>query len=71
MKERGDCVTKGDFEGVKRMNYRITKYLQSKRGRSEVNTVLSAYLNFNTEEGHDEAQNYIKNPTKYIKEFDI
>ena len=40
--------------------------MRSKKGRKEMNTIIAAYITFNTEEGHDEAENFLKNPRKYI-----
>ena len=61
-------MTKGDHTGTQRMNSKITEYVQSKKGRNEINTILTAYITFNTEEGGDEAHKYIKDPTKFVKQ---
>ena len=49
------------------MNQEINDYVRSKKGRRQMNTVLTAYITFMTEEGHDEVQNYIKEPEKYVR----
>ena len=55
MRKRGDFITKGKTAAIARTNYKINKYISSQKGREEMNTIISAYITFNTEEGHDEA----------------
>ena len=31
-----------------------------------MNNILAAFVIFKTEEGHDEAQNYISNPSRFV-----
>ena len=59
-------MAQGNVQGTKTVNKEIDDYMKSKVGRKEMNTIIAAYVTFNTEEGHDEAQNYIREPRKYV-----
>ena len=66
MKKRGTMMAQGNLQGTKTINKEIDDYMKSKVGRKEMNTIIAAYVTFNTEEGHDEAQNYIREPRKFV-----
>lgn len=46
-------------------NIKINEYIKSEKGKRQMNTIKSAFVTFQTEEGHDEARNYINNPRQY------
>lgn len=66
MKNRGKAITNSYRSAIKKANREINEYVGSSEGRKEMNTILSAFITFKTEAGHDEAQNYIKNPMKFV-----
>jgi hypothetical protein len=68
LKKRGKCITKLDEDGMRKVERKINKYLQSAKGQKETNTIISAFVTFKTEEGHDEAQNYIQKLYKELQE---
>jgi hypothetical protein len=43
------------MEAVETMNSKIREYLESPKGIKETTTIISAFITFKTEEGHDEA----------------
>lgn len=53
---------------MRKVERKINKYLQSAKGQKETNTIISAFVTFKTEEGHDEAQNYIQKLYKELQE---
>ena len=65
MRKRGEAISKGNIQDTIRSNIKINEYIKSEKGKREMNTIKSAFVTFQTEEGHDEAQNYIKNPKQY------
>jgi hypothetical protein len=58
--ERGQAITENDEKLRKEVDKKINKYLVSSKGKKETKQIISAFITFRTEEGHDEAQNYIK-----------
>ena len=59
MRKRGEALSKGSIQDTIKSNIKINKYIKSEKGLEEMTTIISAFVTFQTEEGHDEAQNYI------------
>ena len=62
MRKRGEAISKGKIRDTIVSNIKINEYIKSEKGKKEMNTIISAFVTFQTEEGHDEAVNYIGNP---------
>lgn len=62
LKERGALIASGKHKLVRSYDEKINKYLLEKNGKDDLQTILSAFVTFKTEEGYNEALRFIENP---------
>ena len=58
LKERGQCISALDFNGVKKIHAKINKILENPKQREEISSITHAIIVFRHEKGHDAAINF-------------
>jgi hypothetical protein len=46
MRKRGEAISKGNIEDTIRSNIKINEYIKSEKGKSQMNTIKSAFVTF-------------------------